>query len=132
MTKLTWLISVLFQFLSRRVFFYRNKILSTCNFYYRNRKLLCRDKEFVFNISLCRNMNFFVVIPLVLFFNFYVTTENSLSRQNSPQSHVLFVAIEIIFIATEILLLFVVNSKCNVATRVSLLRQKFFLELASC
>ena len=34
---------------------------------------------------------FFVAIPLVLFFNFYVATKNSLSRQNSPQPHVLFV-----------------------------------------
>ena len=77
-------------------------------------------------------MNFFVTIPLVLLFNFYVATENSLSRQNSPQPHVLFVATEIIFVITENLLLFVVNFECNVVTRFSLLPQKFFLELASC
>ena len=47
-------------------------------------------------------MNFFVVIPLVFLFNFYVATKNSLSGQNSPQPHVLFVATEIIFVAIEI------------------------------
>ena len=61
-------------------------------------------------------MNFFVTIPLVLLFNFYAAIENSMSRQNSPQPHVLFVATEIIFVATKILLLFVMNSECNVAT----------------
>ena len=87
---------------------------------------------FAFNISLCRNMNFFVVIPLVLLFNFYVAIENSLSRHNSPQPHALFVATEIIFVVTEILLLFVMNSECNVATEFFLLRHKFFLELDPC
>ena len=65
-------------------------------------------------------MNFFVAIPLVLLFNFYVAIENSLSRQNSPQPHFLFVTIEIIFVAIEILLLFFVNSECNVAIGFSL------------
>ena len=74
-------------------------------------------------------MNFFVIIPLVLLFNFYVAIENSLSQQNSPQPHVLFVVTKIIFVAIEILLLFIVNSKCNVTTGFSLLRYKFFLEL---
>ena len=64
------------------------------------------------------NMNFFVVIPLVLLFNFYIAIENSLSRQNSPQPHVLFVAI-------EIQLLLVVNSGCYAVTGLSLLRQTF-------
>ena len=76
-------------------------------------------------------MNFFVVIPLVFLFNFYVMIENSLSRQNSPQPHVLLVATEITIVAIEILLLFVMNSECNVATRFSFLLQKFFLELDS-
>ena len=79
-TKLTWLISVLFQFLSGPSFFFRDRILSTCSFYCRDRIILCRDRDFAFNISPCCNMNFFVTIPLVLLFNFYVATENSLSR----------------------------------------------------
>ena len=62
----------------------------------------------------------FLFIPLVLFFNFYAT-ENSLSQQNSPQPHVLFVATEIIFVAIEVLLLLVVNSECYVVTGFSLL-----------
>ena len=37
---------------------------------------------------------------------------------------------EIIFVATEIVLLLVVNFDCYVATRFSLLRHQFFLELA--
>ena len=66
---------------------------------------LCCDGDSAFNYLLCRNMNFFVATPLIFLFNF-------LSRQRIHLLHVLFVAIDIIFLMTKILLLLVVNSEC--------------------
>ena len=65
-------------------------------------------------------MNLFVAIPLVFLFNFYVATKNSLSRHKSSQSHVLFIATEIIVVVIGILLLLIMNSECYVAIGFSL------------
>ena len=92
-------------------FLCHDKILSFLSFYCRDRKLLYCDKSFAFNSWLCRNKNFFVSILLVLLFSI-------LLRQGIHLLLVLSVAIEIIFVATEIVLPLVVNCDCYVATAV--------------
>ena len=63
-------------------------------------------------------MNFFVTISLVLLFKF-------LLRFRIHLPHVLFVMTEIIFVATEILLLLVVNSECLFAIGFSFVATDF-------
>ena len=112
-----------FNFRCDLILFCCDRILLFHSIYSCDRKFLCHDRDSAFNSPLCRNMNFFVATPLVLLFS-------SLKRQRIHLFHVWFVAIEIIFVTTKILLLLVVNSECYVTTLFSLLRQKFLLELA--
>ena len=129
---LTWRISILFQFLSRPSFLLSRQNSINLQLLLSQKKTSLSRQRFCIQFFTMSQHEFLCCHSSFIAIQILVVIENSLSQHNSPQPHVLFVTIEIIFVATKSCLLFAVNSECYVATEFSLFQHKCFLELVPC
>ena len=100
-TDLTWLILVLFQFLSRPNFLLSRQNSFTLQLLLSRQKTSLSRQRFCFQFFIMLQHEVICRHSSCIALQLLIAIEISLSRQSSLQPHVLFVATEIIFIATK-------------------------------